>query len=144
MKATPMVVHCCHCRWCQRETGTAFALNAVIESANVELLGEAPERCDLPTETGRIQSVLRCPHCKIAVWSHYPQSGEVMSFIRVGTLDHPDACPPDVHIYTDSKQLWVIIPEGAKQFPEFYAGKDVPGIYGPEGAARLRAVRAGS
>lgn len=84
LKARPMVVHCCHCRWCQRESGASFALNAVIETAQVELLGDAPERCDVPTISGRVQSIFRCPSCKIAVWSHYPQAGAASSFIRVG------------------------------------------------------------
>ncbi|MBW8784372.1 MAG: GFA family protein [Novosphingobium sp.] len=139
----PIVVHCCHCRWCQRETGTAFALNAVIESAKVELLGGAPERIDTPSQSGRGQAILRCPTCKVAVWSHYGGAGEAASFIRVGTLDDPDDCPPEVHIFTESKQPWVVIPEGAERFGQFYSGRDVPRIYGESGAARWRALRGG-
>ena len=137
----PIVVHCCHCRWCQRESGAAFALNAVIEADRVELVSGRPERIDTPSASGRGQPVFRCPTCKVALWSHYAGAGEKADFIRVGTLDQPDACPPDVHIFTESKQAWVVLPEGAEQFPIFYSGKDVARIYGEDGAARWRALK---
>lgn len=139
----PIVVHCCHCRWCQRESGSAFALNAVIEAERVELLGEPPERIGTPSASGKGQAVFRCPECKVAVWSHYAGAGSKAAFIRVGTLDDPDACPPDVHIFTESKQPWVVLPDAAKQFAIFHSGKDVLRIYGDDGAARWKALREG-
>ena len=139
----PIVVHCCHCRWCQRESGGAFALNAVIEADRVELLGEAPERIETPSASGKGQPILRCPGCKVAVWSHYAGAGDKACFVRVGTLDDPDACPPDVHIFTANKQPWVVLPDGAEAFEVFYSGKDVPRLYGEDGAARWRALRGG-
>jgi hypothetical protein len=137
----PMVVHCCHCSWCQRESGAAFALNAVIETGRVELLGEPPERIDTPSASGKGQAIFRCRDCKIAVWSHYAGAGDKAAFIRVGTLDQPTACPPDVHIFTASKQPWVVLPEDAEQYEVFYPGKEVERIYGEDGAARWRAMR---
>ena len=140
----PFVVHCCHCRWCQRESGSAFALNAVIEADRVELLGEAPERIDMASQSGKGQAILRCPKCKVAVWGHYfIGPGEKANFIRVGTLDDPASCPPDVHIYTASKQPWVVIPDGAESFEVFYSGKDIARLYGEDGAARWKALRGG-
>ncbi|MGY0558174.1 MULTISPECIES: GFA family protein [unclassified Lysobacter] len=100
----PLVVHCCHCRWCQRESGASFALNAMIESDRVESLGVAPELVDTPSASGRGQQVMRCPTCKVALWSHYSGSGPLTRFVRVGTLDNPDVLPPDVHVCTASKQ----------------------------------------
>lgn len=141
LTSKPIVVHCCHCRWCQRESGSAFALNAVIEADRVELLGEPPERIDTPSASGKGQAVFRCAACRVAVWSHYGGAGDKADFIRVGTLDDPDACPPDVHIFTASKQPWVVLPTGAEQFAVFYSGKDVPRIYGDDGAARWQAMR---
>jgi hypothetical protein len=141
LTSTPYVVHCCHCRWCQRESGASFALNALIETDRVELLGDMPERVDTPSESGKGQAIMRCPACKLAVWSHFGLLGEKASFIRVGTLDNPDVYPPGVHIYTASKQPWVVIPDGAEQFPAFYSGKDIPRIYGEQGAARAKALR---
>ena len=137
----PIVVHCCHCRWCQRESGAAFALNAVIEAERVELLAEEPERIETPSASGKGQAVFRCPLCKVALWSHYAGAGERADFIRVGTLDDPDACPPDVHIFTESKQPWVVLPEDAEGFAIFYSGADVARIYGERGADRWRALK---
>ncbi len=138
----PIVVHCCHCRWCQRESGTAFALNAVIETEQLELSGEQPERIDTPSQSGRGQAIMRCPHCKVALFSHYGGADEKAAFVRVGTLDNPDACPPDVHIFTSSKQPWVVVPDQTHAFAEFYSGRDVPAIYGANGAARWKTLRA--
>ncbi|MET0179524.1 MAG: GFA family protein [Novosphingobium sp.] len=139
--APPMVVHCCHCRWCQRETGSAFALNAVIEADRVELVGGTPESVLTPSASERGQDILRCPTCKVALWSHYAGAGAKASFVRVGTLDDPHRCPPDVHIHTASKQRWVVLPDGAEAFAGFYGGKDVIRLYGEDGAARWRTLR---
>ncbi|MCT2400957.1 GFA family protein [Novosphingobium mangrovi (ex Huang et al. 2023)] len=139
--ADPVVVHCCHCRSCQRETGSAFALNALIETVHVELLGEAPERIDTPSDSGKGQAIMRCPTCKVAVWSHYGAAGEAASFVRAGTLDAPSAVRPGVHIYMQSKLPWVTVTDGAEQFEQFYSGKDVVRLYGEEGAARWKALR---
>lgn len=137
----PIVVHCCHCSWCQRETGAAFAVNAVIEADRVVSVGEPPVRIATPSASGRGQAIWRCPDCHVAVWSNYGGAGDKAHFIRVGTLDDPAPCPPDVHIFTASKQPWVILPEGAEIFAEFYTGKDVVRIYGEAGAARWKALR---
>jgi hypothetical protein len=116
----PLFVHCCHCRWCQRETGSAFVLNALIESDRVELLAGVADLVHTPSESGRGQRIARCPTCRVAVWSHYAGAGDAVRFVRVGTLDDPDRMPPDIHIYTGSKQAWVPIPPGARAVPGFY------------------------
>ncbi len=120
LSSRPLFVHCCHCRWCQRESGASFALNAMIESDRLQSLGERPELVHTPSESGLGQQIARCPHCRIALWSHYPGAGPLMSFVRVGSLDHPDMLPPDVHIFTASKQPWVVLPPGVPAVPEFY------------------------
>jgi hypothetical protein len=123
--SAPLVVHCCHCRWCQRESGASFALNAVYESDRVFGLGSDPEIVNTPSQSGKGQKIARCPHCKIAVWSHYAGSGSLTKFIRVGTLDAPDMLPPDVHIFTSSKQPWVVLPPSAPAFSEYYNRNEV-------------------
>jgi hypothetical protein len=120
LASRPLFVHGCHCRWCQRESGSAFALNAMIESDRVQRLGDEPVLVDTPSASGRGQLVARCPHCGIALWSHYAGAGRAVSFVRVGTLDEPDAMPPDVHIYTASKQPWVLLPPGTPAVPAYY------------------------
>src|SRR6185369_581730 len=106
METEPLFVHCCHCRWCQRETGASFALNAMIEADRVTLLGGEPEIVDTPSASGKGQKIARCPKCRVAVWSNYAGAGPSVHFVRVGTLDEPDRLPPDIHIYTASKQPW--------------------------------------
>lgn len=136
---TPLFVHCCHCRWCQRESGSAFALNAMIEADRVTLLAGAPEPLRTPSASGRGQTIVRCPHCRVALWSHYAGAGPSVSFVRVGTLDAPDAFPPDIHIFTASKQPWVQLPPEALAVEEYY---DRTTCW-PSGAlARLDALRA--
>lgn len=125
MATRPLVVHCCHCRWCQRETGSAFALNAVIESDRVTELAVAPELVETPSESGAGQQIARCPRCRIAVWSHYAGAGPLTKFVRVGTLDDPDALPPDVHIFTASRQPWVVLPPGVPAFAAYYEADQV-------------------
>ncbi|KGM53289.1 aldehyde-activating protein [Lysobacter daejeonensis GH1-9] len=120
LDAMPLVVHACHCRWCQRETGSAFALNAMVETDRVAVLQGAPEAVPVPSASGKGQRIMRCPQCRVALWSHYPGGGEAIAFVRVGTLDTPDALPPDVHIYTASKLPWLVLPANARAFAEFY------------------------
>ena len=111
MESMPLFVHCCHCRWCQRESGASFALNALIEANRVTLLQGNPEKIATPSNSGKGQDIFRCPECRVTVWSNYSAAGDKVNFIRVGTLDEPDRLPPDMHIFTTSKQPWVVIPD---------------------------------
>ncbi len=120
LKSDPMIVHCCHCTWCQRETGSAFVVNAIIETSEVELTGEAPVMVMTPSESGKGQPIARCPDCQVAVWSHYPNAGELAAFVRVGTLDDKTALAPDVHIFTASKVPWLELTDGKPVFDQFY------------------------
>lgn len=138
MTSRPMFVHCCHCRWCQRETGSAFALNALIEADRVVLLAGAPEVVETPSASGKGQRISRCPHCRVALWSTYAGFGEAVRFVRVGTLERPDELPPDIHIFTASKQPWVVLPPGTPAVPAYYSSRE----YWPaESLERRRALR---
>ncbi len=136
MATKPLFVHCCHCSWCQRETGASFALNAMIESDRVQLLQGEVERVDTPSNSGKGQLIVRCPRCRVAVWSHYAGAGEAVSFVRVGTLDEPALLPPDIHIFTASKQPWVVLAPDAPAVAEYYKASE---LWPPESLAR-RAV----
>lgn len=140
LTTAPMIIHCCHCRWCQRETGSAFAINAVIESDRVEAEGTL-DYVMTPSESGQGQEIVRCPTCRIALWSHYPNAGRRAAFVRVGTLDEPDQCPPDVHIFTRSKQPWVALPDDAKVFADLYASPQ--GVWNADAQRRWQAMMAG-
>jgi len=134
----PMYVHCCHCRWCQRETGTAFALNAMIEADRVELTAGEPELVDTPSASGKGQKIWRCPTCRVALWSNYGGAGDKVRFVRVGTLDEPDAMPPDIHIFTMSKQPWVALPTSTLAVHEYYKPKE---MWPKESQERFAALR---
>jgi len=120
MTSKPLFVHCCHCRWCQRETGASFALNAMIEADRVQLLQGEVEVVDTPSNSGKGQRIARCPRCRIAVWSNYGGAGDALRFVRVGTLDEPDRLPPDIHIFTASKQPWVVLQPDTPAVAEYY------------------------
>jgi hypothetical protein len=137
LQSAPLFVHCCHCRWCQRGSGAAFALNAMIEADRVINLGVLPAIVDTPSASGLGQKIARCPSCRVALWSHYAGSGPVVAFVRVGTLDNPDLLPPDVHIFTATKQPWVVLPEGTPAFAEYY---DREALWPAESLARRQAI----
>jgi hypothetical protein len=132
----PMLVHCCHCLDCQRQTGSAFVLNALIEADCVERLSGAPEPVSMPTDSGHPHDIYRCAICETAVWSDYGRR-RVMIFLRTGTLDVPSALAPDVHIYTRSKLPWVTLPEGVPSFEEYY---DMRALWPAESLARRQAL----
>jgi hypothetical protein len=136
LESAPMFVHCCHCRDCQRQTGSAFVLNALIETDRITLLCGAPEPVTVPTDSRRPHDIHRCPDCQTALWSDYGRR-EVMRFVRVGTLDDPAALPPDVHIFTRSKLPWVNLPPGARAYKIYY---NMQTLWPAESLARRRAI----
>ena len=137
METPPLFVHCCHCRWCQRESGASFALNAMIEADRVTDLGAPPDIVRTPSASGAGQLIARCPHCRIAVWSHYAGAGPLIKFVRVGTLDEPDRLPPDIHIFTASKQPWVVLSADVPAVPAYY---DRDSYWPPQSLARRQAI----
>jgi hypothetical protein len=130
----PLFVHCCHCLNCQRQTGSAFVINVLIEADRVELLAGESQRVDLPREGDLSpQRVYRCPACQVALYSVYTNPG--IRFVRAGTLDEPSSVEPDVHIFTRSKLPWVVLPEGVPAFDVFY---DVDALWPEESLRRVR------
>jgi hypothetical protein len=140
LESTPLFVHCCHCRWCQRETGASYALNALIEADRVTLTLGEPTATIIPTNSGKEQNIFRCPDCFIAVWSNYAGAGDAIRFVRIGTLDNPDLLPPDLHIYTLSKQPWVELPEDAAAVDEYYSPRE---YWTEESRSRWKAANCG-
>lgn len=128
MMSRPLIVHCCHCSWCQRQNGSAFAVNALIEADRVVLLEGDVVDITVPSPSGAGQVICRCPNCQVALWSYYlvlsGGIGKAVQFVRVGTLDEPGRLPPDVHIYTSSKQPWVELPPDDLVVDEYYVTQD--------------------
>lgn len=140
LTSRPMVVHCCHCLDCQKQTGGAFAVNALIETDRIEMLGEPPVAISMPTESGRPHDIERCPKCEVAVWSDYGRRGYI-KFVRATTLDDPHALSPDVHIFTRRKMPWVGLPADVPAFEIFYDRME--DVWPPEAIARRKAVAGG-
>lgn len=123
MASRPLFVNCCHCTWCQRETGSAFAINAMIEADRVEVLGGEPVAVMTVSNSGKGQKITRCPRCHVALWSNYAGAGDAVRFVRVGTLLEPSRMPPDIHIFTSTRQPWVVLPPGMPAVDEYYDRK---------------------
>ena len=121
LTTAPLFVHCCHCTTCQTETGSAFVINALIETDRVRLSRGAPSAVLTPSDSGKGQTVMRCPTCHVALWSHYAGMGPRFAFVRVGTLDAPARVAPDIHIYTRSKLPWVVLPDNVPAVEEYYS-----------------------
>lgn len=138
MNSKPLIVHCCHCSWCQRQNGSAFAVNALIEADRVELLQGDVADVTVPSPSGKNQRISRCPNCQVALWSYYlvlrGGIGDAVRFIRVGTLDDPAQLPPDIHIHTSSKQPWFALPAGVPAVEEYYVTEET---WRPESLQRL-------
>jgi hypothetical protein len=121
LASDPLFTHCCHCLNCQRQTGSAFVVNLLIEADRVELLAGAPEPVDVPRDDGSKQRIFRCPSCQVAVFSQYGHPG--VRFVRGGTLDQPSSIKPDVHIFTRSKLPWITLPDSMPAFDVYYDSK---------------------
>lgn len=142
LTSEPMITHCCHCRDCQRQTGTAFVINALIETDRIEVAGVGKvEPVRMPTDSGRPHDIYRCTECKTALWSDYG-GRPYLRFVRAGTLDEPGACPPDVHIFTRSKLPWVGLPQGVHAYEVFYP--TLESEWSPQALARRKAASEGA
>lgn len=120
MNSAPLFVHCCHCTWCQRESGSAFALNAIIETDRLTVLHGEPDLVDTSSNSGKGQLIARCPRCRVALWSHYAGAGKALAFVRVGTLQEPARLPPDIHIFSSTRQPWLPLSPEIPCVPEYY------------------------
>ena len=139
LKSAPIWTNCCHCTWCQRESGSAFAVNAMIETDRVVLTAAAPEPVQTPSASGKGQEIHRCPKCQVAVWSHYSGAGKGIAFLRVGTVDAPHDIRPDVHIFTSSKRPWIVLPSDVPSTPEYFNPKE---LWPSETMERFQSARA--
>jgi hypothetical protein len=139
LTSEPLFTHCCHCLNCQRQTGSAFVINLLIEADRVELLAGDPQPVDVPRDDGSTQRIFRCPTCHVAVFSEYGRPE--VRFVRGGTLEDPSAITPDVHIYTRSKLPWIALPDTAPAFEEYY---DMRALWPAASLERLKAMKAAS
>lgn len=115
----PLFTHACHCTWCHRESGSAFAIHAVIETELIELTAGPGQETRLPTPSGLGQVVIRCPGCNVALWCHYDGTRD-LAYLKTGTLSRPQDCPPEAHIYVASKPDWLVLGGSIPALPGYY------------------------
>ena len=139
LESDPLFIHCCHCLNCQRQTGSAFVINLLIEASHVEVVAGAPRPVEVPRDDGSTQRIFRCPTCQVAVLSEYGRPE--VRYVRAGTLDRPSEVTPDVHIFTRSKVGWITIPESTPAFEVFY---DMKALWPAANLERLNAILAPS
>ncbi len=137
LMSDPLFTHCCHCLNCQRQTGSAFVINLLIEADRVEVHSGSPRPVDVPRDDGSAQKIFRCPTCQVAVFSRYTHPG--VRFVRGGTLDDPSSVTPDVHIFTRSKLSWVRLPDSVPAFDVYY---DTKTLWPAASLERLEAIMA--
>lgn len=137
LTSDPLFTNCCHCQNCQRQTGSAFVINLLIETERVELTAGDPQPVNVPRDDGTAQRVFRCPTCQVAVFSQYGHPG--VRFVRGGTLDDPSSIAPDVHIFTRSKLPWIALPESVPAFEVYY---DTKALWPAASLERLEAIMA--
>jgi hypothetical protein len=137
LTSDPLFTHCCHCLNCQRQTGSAFVINLLIEVDRVELFACDPQPIEVPRDDGSKQKIFRCPTCQIAVFSRYTRPE--VRFVRGGTLDDPSSIEPDVHIFTRSKLPWIILPDTAPAFDVYY---DMRALWPTASLERFEAIMA--
>ncbi len=135
LTADPLITHCCHCLNCQRQSGSAFAINILIEADRVEILTGEPQRVDAPRDDGSTQAIFRCPACQVAVYSEYSRPD--VRFVRAGTLDDPSRVAPDVHIFARSKRAWIALPDSVPAYDVYY---DREVVWSAESRARMAAL----
>jgi hypothetical protein len=133
MTDDPIFVNCCHCRQCQKITGSAFAINGMIEADRLEIL-EGENK--LASDGGQA----RCSSCDTFLWGSHRMFGDSIRFVRLGTLDQAEQLTPDAHFYIRSKHSWVTIPDEIPAF-ETLPGSDDPPLMSAAAAARLDAAR---
>jgi hypothetical protein len=137
LTSDPLFTNCCHCLNCQRQTGSAFVINLLIEADRVELLAGDPQPVEVPRDDGSKQKIFRCSICQVAVFSEYTRSE--VRFVRGGTLDQPSGVVPDAHIFTRSKLPWITLPDSAPAFEVYYDSK---ALWPAASLERLEAIMA--
>lgn len=106
----------CHCRNCQRQTGTAFSVLVAVPREALALTGELSAYRDT-ADSGADVDRRFCGGCGSPIYSALPASPDVI-FLKAGTLDDPKVLDPKVHVWCDSAWPSTIIPETAIRFPQ--------------------------
>ena len=114
LNAEPLALAVCHCRDCQRQSGSAFALSLFVPRKAFRLLSGELKTFATVCDSGRTKECAFCGSCGTRI---YHQGKRGMS-IKAGTLDDTSNLSPDAHYWTKRKQPWVEIPDGVRCFTD--------------------------
>jgi hypothetical protein len=137
VRGRPIVVHGCHCRFCQAASGSAFAVNLMLETAQVAVTAGRTQQISRQAELGAHTRHV-CPNCRTELFGHHPMLGPDIAFVGAGVLDRPGGYAPDVHCFTRSKYDWVVLPAGV---PAFEGNYDMAAVWSDEAKARVAKLR---
>ena len=118
-EAEPLMQVICHCKTCQKNSGSAFSMNVAVPQDSLVVEGEGdPLRRyeDRSGASGQPFYRYYCGECGSHLYSHGAAYGAI-AFIKAGTLDDATWLAPSAHIWVAEKLPWVDIPAGASQSP---------------------------
>lgn len=111
LKAPPLTLYCCHCTECQRQSSSAFGMSMRVGLADVEVIGKMARHTRSKTESGSALVCEFCPSCGVRLF-HRREAYEADLSLKAGSLDDTSWLVPAGHIWTGSKQKWVVIAQG--------------------------------
>jgi len=106
----------CHCTHCQKASGGAGSVNAVLPSSALRVTQGTPKRYDAKADSGRTLHRFFCGGCGSPIYSQRESRPDTI-VLRAGTLDKPAAAKITANIWTKSAQPWAHIDPASKQFP---------------------------
>jgi hypothetical protein len=116
----PMMVGNCYCVDCRKSSGTTHCTHAMVPDAALSTTGEI-NLYDRPADSGSIVSRGFCPTCGSAILSRN-SSMPGMTFIRVSSLDDPDAVEPQMTVYASRAPAWATLDRSKPVFDEMPEG----------------------
>ena len=115
IKEDPLFTYACHCKDCQRTTGSAFVVHLILAERDFEIEGDT-RSATVPSGSGAGCDLHYCAECGIYVWCRYLYHQVPVLAVRGGTLDDTNAVRPQAHIFTRNMQSWFRLPEGVPSF----------------------------
>ena len=106
----------CHCKDCQKASGTGGTVNAMIPSSAIRITHGEPKRFTKVADSGRTLHRYFCGGCGSPLFSRRELTPETTS-LRIGTLDNAPPMKITAHIWTKSARPWAHVDPASQQFP---------------------------
>lgn len=109
IRGPPQEMYFCHCRMCQKATGTAFATNMLVRVEDFAIVAGRESLTPYPSSPGEIRHF--CSSCGSPVYNEAERRKETVS-VRCGLLDSDPMIRPAQHFYARFKAPWFEISDG--------------------------------